>query len=153
MASTRSGCKGAAIILAVVFVCIAAIGAVVFSYANKRFEKIQQEEESRPILKVNAVDLNAEYEANQVAADAKYKNQILDVTGIVSEIGKDLRGDPFVGLLKAANNPFPAVRASFGKWANPDLAQLSKGQPITIRGRCGSYFFQSVRIEDCQLVK
>lgn len=45
---------------------------------------------------VFAPDLVAAYKANEVAADARYKDKTIAVTGDVESIGKDLIGSPYV---------------------------------------------------------
>ena len=98
-------------------------------------------------------DLYADYKANQIAADGKYKNQVLEVVGIVKEIKKDSKDNPYVEFVLQKNRYMSSGRADFPKYANSQLAQLSKGQQITVRGRCEGLYAQGVILNDCVLLK
>jgi hypothetical protein len=51
-----------------------------------------------PILAIDAATLFEHYQANEVAADINYKGRMLDVSGVVQSIGKDLLGTIYVTL-------------------------------------------------------
>jgi hypothetical protein len=90
--------------------------------------------ESTTIISISAQQLYQEYAANEVAADQKYKGQILSVTGTVDAIAKDitdniyvtLKGDEFLG----------DVQCFFADEHTNETAQLSKGMRITVKGQC-----------------
>lgn len=84
-----------------------------------------------PYVTVSAQQLYADYHANEVLADTKYKARWLYVRGTVSEIGKDFSDDPYVNLI-ASDNEFESVRAEFAKAAIPTLATLHKGNGVSL---------------------
>lgn len=61
-------------------------------------------------------------------ADNKYKGQWLYVSGVISEIGKDISNDPYINLV--GGNEYTNVHAVFTRAAIDQLATLHKGQPI-----------------------
>jgi uncharacterized protein YecT (DUF1311 family) len=81
--------------------------------------------------KVSSQTLAAAYSANEVAAQKRYGNQTLDVTGVVEGIALDFTDSPVVRLNGV--NPFLSVQASFDKSASDQLSALSKGQVVTVR--------------------
>nr|WP_199040235.1 hypothetical protein [Dyella sp. ASV24] len=83
-----------------------------------------------PVIRINAPDLYAAYEANEVQADNLYKGRWLAVHGIVSSISKDFMDDPY--LLLIGKNEYTTVHASFPKGALSELATLSKGTEVTV---------------------
>lgn len=85
------------------------------------------------MIEISALQLYAEYKANEVLADTKYKGQWLYVSGVVSEIGKDFADDPYVNLL--GENEYMTVRAMFTKSAIQQLAELHKGDQISVMCR------------------
>ncbi len=89
----------------------------------------------RPI-QVSALDLYTAYNANEVAADDKFKGRLLAVTGPVGRVGKDLRANPYV-TLQAGDDPFQVVTAYFGKDKDADLSKLQKGETVRITCRGG----------------
>ena len=49
-----------------------------------------------PTTKVTATQMLADYEANEVAADQKYKGNMVEVSGTIKNIGKDILDTPYV---------------------------------------------------------
>lgn len=83
-----------------------------------------------PGLAVDAVKLHADYKANEVAADMRYKDKSLIVTGSLLSINKDITDDPYLAL--DSGNEFESVHASFDKDALNQLATLERGQVIVL---------------------
>lgn len=84
-----------------------------------------------PVITVSADQLVADYKANEVAADAKYKGNWLYVRGVVAEIGNDFSDEPYVRI-GTGGNEFESIHAKFKKAAAPQLATLRKGQTVTL---------------------
>lgn len=82
------------------------------------------------IIDISAPKLYADYAANEVLADSKYKGKWLRVTGTVVEIGKDFTDDPYVTLV--GENDYQNVRALFRKTMNVRLADLQKGERVSM---------------------
>jgi len=87
--------------------------------------------DSGPAIKITAVQLFAEYDANEIAADQKYEDKTLEVSGVILRIGKDILDDPFVTL---AGNSVWGVQCMFTN--DNQVVNLSPGQSITVRGTC-----------------
>ena len=100
---------------------------------------------------IDAVALHGEYDANEVAADAKYHGRVFDVTGTVREIGKDFLGNSYVDLTLNPNGFLSSVHCGFNESENAGLARLTKGQDVTIHGRCTGFVVKTVEMKDCQL--
>ena len=84
---------------------------------------------------ISAIQLFTEYNDNLVAADGKYKDKILSVTGTVDSIGKDpFDESPYLTL--ETGIPVARVRCAFYKKDNSRIAQLKKGDEVTVRGTC-----------------
>ena len=91
-----------------------------------------QEAPDEKIISISAQQLDAEYEQNQVAADNNYKDKKVVVTGTVRDIGKDIVDDSYVTLAAGGLG----VRCVFEKSEQSKLAQLSKGDTVTVHGIC-----------------
>jgi hypothetical protein len=101
-------------------------------------------------IEITAEELYAAYEANQVAADAQYKDKILKVTGVINSIGKDILDTPYVVITGGGEYEVWGVQCMFGKKDESELAQLTKGQIVTIQGKCSGYLI-NVLLDDCSL--
>ncbi len=103
---------------------------------------------SVPAMEVTSIKLYLDYKANEIAADAKYKGKILKVTGIVVDIGKFL-GTSEITLLGEDTVGVSGVRCKFNKDNESQLLQLSKGQEITVQGKCTGFSVTYVTLENC----
>jgi len=100
------------------------------------------------VVEVTAQELYSDYEANEVAADQKYEDKILQVDGVIISIGKDITDTPYVVLGKGEDFELGGVQCFFND--EDVVAQLSKGQIATVKGKCTGYLW-NVLVEDCSL--
>ena len=103
-------------------------------------------------LQLTVAELLSAYEADGVAADARFTNKILKITGVVDKINvKDSLNIYSITL----NSPkkttlLQGVRCVFDKTYGNALNQLSSGQTVTVQGKyTGSVIDISIR--DCIL--
>lgn len=92
------------------------------------------------VIEISATDLYSAYEANQVAADQKYKGQLLEVTGVITSIGRDIFGTPYIVLGSGDEWEVWGVQCTFPSRYESWLAKLEKGQQVTVTGKCTGYF-------------
>ena len=105
------------------------------------------------VIKVTAMKLSEDYKANEIAADAKYKGNTLEVSGTISDIGTDVLNTPYV-TFNTGEYSFLGVQCMFGESDSPVLAKLSKGQALTVRGSVeGGGKVMNVLLNNCQIVK
>lgn len=107
--------------------------------------------ESTNLISVSAVELIADFKANEVNANSQYKGHTLRVQGIVDDV-KDMFGSPHVYLSNGASYEFTRVDCAFDDSASDDLRKLYKGQVIAVQGECTG-LFGDVGLENCTLVK
>ncbi|MHC5079772.1 MAG: OB-fold protein, partial [Planctomycetota bacterium] len=106
--------------------------------------------EGKPALTVSAAQLFKDYEENEVAADEKYKGKILQVSGEVSDIGKDIMDKMYVNL--KTENMFMHVQCYFSDKHKDKLKTMKKGQQVTIKGKCDGKLM-GVNLRGCLLVE
>ena len=99
-------------------------------------EEIQQsiQESGASAISVSSATLYADYDANQISADLKYKDRVVLVTGTVDSVGENFMGDATVTLTDGTEFGFGGVECSFADSNRSDLAAISKGQTVTLRG-------------------
>ena len=102
--------------------------------------------DSAPTVTVTASTLFSDYDSNEVAADDKYKGKILNVSGTIDDIGKDITDTMYVTLKTA--NPILNVQCFFADDHKSQVANASKGQQVTIKGKCDGKF-GNVLIRGC----
>lgn len=83
------------------------------------------------ITKVTAEELAQAYEANEVAAQAKYGGRKLEVTGKVGAVTLDFLDRPTLQL--EAANQFIGPQAQFDKSQSGKIGSISKGDIVTFQ--------------------
>ncbi|PQJ79397.1 OB-fold protein [Polaribacter porphyrae] len=98
---------------------------------------------------ISAINLYREYEANEIAADNKYKNKKLAVTGVVVEIS-EVYGEVTVDLSTGDELNLTTIKCSVKN--KKKVAELRKGQNVTIIGICdGLTLNLYVGMEKCEI--
>ena len=104
-----------------------------------------------PAIRTTANQLFADYHANEVAADQRYKGQHLLVSGVVQSIDKDFL-DHIVLRLSTANE-FESVMAQLSKQDENKAAALVIGSPVLVNCTGGTMVVGSPNLDDCVLVE
>ena len=87
-------------------------------------------------IHISADDLYSAYEANEIAADARFKGESVIINGKIQNIGKDVFGSPYVII--GGTGLMDGVQCLFPKSSAASLASLSKGALVTISGKVSS---------------
>jgi hypothetical protein len=100
-------------------------------------------------VKVDAATILKDYEENEVAADNKYKDKVVEITGVVDSIGKDILDDIYVTIGTGAQFELPLVQCFVAKGLEDGAAKLQKGQKLTVTGRVDGVLM-NVLVKDCR---
>jgi hypothetical protein len=113
-------------------------------------EKVEESVRSQSAaITVSASQLYSDYKANEVAADQRYKDKVLQVSGTVDNIGKDIMDSIYVTL---ETGTFGSIQCFFADKHASEAAQLRKGQSITVKGRCDGKMM-NVLLKGCVIVR
>ncbi|MCW8331862.1 OB-fold putative lipoprotein [Photobacterium sp. SDRW27] len=98
---------------------------------------VAQEQSTAPVQNVAVISAEAgtmvdEYEANEVAADTKYTNKRVRITGIVESVGKDLMDDVYVSLGDGNQYEIFHVQAFFDDSYTQKLGRLRPGSKVSV---------------------
>lgn len=99
-------------------------------------------------FKLKADQLYSEYSANEVAADMKYRGKIIEVSGRIQEIGKDILDNAYIVI--GGDGFFEGVQCTFLSNQLLSVAKLSKGQHVTVKGEVAGKL-GSVLVYKCTL--
>src|SRR6185312_15488371 len=145
---------GLRFVLVVVLICIA-VGTAAAGKNNTGAGNVgstasaNTQSTQAPIV-VSASTLSTAYQGNEVAADAKYKGNLVQVNGIVYNVGKDITNTPYVELQAGQYDPF-GIQCFFSQDDEAALAQVSSGQSITLEGTVSGKEI-NVLVEGCRIV-
>lgn len=149
---------GGCLVLVVLFVCIWAVWGLFSSSKPKPpTPSAQTSVEARapvaePAIRVDRGKLCNDYYDNEVNADQRYKGRVLEVSGPVGNIGKDVMDTMYITFhTDSTNLRYPRIQAYFAKEHVEQIAALKKRDIVTVRGRCKGKMM-NVLLLDCTLV-
>lgn len=104
-------------------------------------------------IKVTASALSSAYKANEVAADAKYKDRLVEISGLVDTIGKDVMDTPYISFAGDSQyDMINLVQCMFSSSDEATLANVSKGQHIVLQGTVSGKLGNIV-VKGCKIVQ
>lgn len=103
----------------------------VFVYA-KNHHRIAAEE---TCIVISASNIVKEYQANESAANTRYLNKALQISGVVSEVKKDQIGNTTVTI--KSEDPFASVFCTLAEKA--DAAAAVVGKHVSVKGICTGF--------------
>lgn len=102
-----------------------------------------------PAVSVSAADLFKDYDANEVAADEKYKGKHLIVGGKLSSIDKDFADN--IVLKLDTGKPYHWVSATMKDSEKSKAAGQTKGQTVSLDCTGGTMIIKSPTLKDCTI--
>ncbi|WP_158620055.1 OB-fold protein [Corallococcus sicarius] len=93
-----------------------------------------------------------EYGANEVRADASYRGQVIQTTGYVESLGRDMLDSIYVVLTSTRGSDPTSLQYNFGEAELQQVANVSRGKHITVRGRVAGLSLGSVIVSNCEIV-
>ena len=87
------------------------------------------------------------YEANTIAADLRFKDQRILITGPITDIGEEILGRPYVTLVP--EDRLFGVQALFPRDDAVVVAMFSKGQTVRLECEVSGETLGSIIVDDC----
>jgi len=105
----------------------------------------QQPQQNQSAIKMSPKQLRDEYRENEMAADKKYKGNLIEITGTIDRISDGRTVSISVDALTS-------IQCSFSKDQDNILLQLKKGQTVTIQGIGNGKSIAGVVLNDCKVI-
>jgi len=128
----------------VLAICLVAVVGLVCNTGNASKENASE----APCTVVSPNELVSAYDANEIAADSKYKGKKLCIEGVVSTIEKSSYGVPMVTL----ENSHSYISVTLTFTSSTGLESLQKGQRIKVSGIGDGLFMANVVIKNTKFV-
>jgi len=119
-------------------------GGIVYFVYNKPHRDVASEKAEYTLT---ADELFDEYEADEAAANSKFLDKTVQVSGTVSEIGTNDAGQSFV-ILAAENAMIGGISATF----QGEQANLEEGLKVSLKCRCTGKLMDVVLV-NCTLTE
>jgi hypothetical protein len=103
-------------------------------------------------MSATVANILADYKANEVRGDAKYKGHLVLLAGAVNEIKKDFTDSTYVELGNGGQFEFETVHCMMRSDQVAAAAGLNKGQMVAMRGRVSGLVVGSVVVDDCEII-
>jgi hypothetical protein len=119
---------------------------------NRPTKSTGPEEPIKPAATLTAEQLLDEYKKNQIGADQRYKDKLIQVTGKVSGIGKLPLAGYTIDIASPAEGELgiKCILDKDNKEAEEKAGKLKEGDTITIAGRCeGKALGQALYLRYC----
>lgn len=108
-----------------------------------------QTKEATPTpMKITASELADDFDSNQVAAENKWKDKLVEFSAEISNIT-----DTGISFYKVATKEFSMTQISCKVNDKQQLLPLKNGQTITVRGVIGTQTIGVIDIRDCEVVQ
>lgn len=102
------------------------------------------------VLEVDPATLRAAYQENEIAADTKYENNLLKITGTINNIGKDILDEVYLTI--ETGEYLYDIQCYFSDASQIEIvATLKDGDTITLIGRCSGLSLTNVIVKDCEI--
>lgn len=112
-------------------------------------EASTQSAPSVPPVEVSANDLLKAYKDNEIAANNKFKDKSVLVSGMLKSIGADFSDKPLLTLKAGGEFEFNEPQATLAESDEPKAATLSKGQKIKLLCVGNSEVAGTPMLKDC----
>lgn len=126
------------IVVAVALLALIGVGTGIYLFYKK-----PETVDDKKGIEVAAMALSKEYAADESAANAKYLNKVIEVTGTVSETEENQDGGMMVIL--DTGDPMAGVQCAMREKG----VTANKGQTVSIKGFCSGSGITGISLTDC----
>jgi pyruvate/2-oxoglutarate dehydrogenase complex dihydrolipoamide acyltransferase (E2) component len=116
-------------------------------------EPVAETETQSTVVELSVEELYSTLEADRAAAEAKYQNRILKVTGLVYRTVINDNLDVAILIIASAKNYSEwQVSCTFDRKREQNLNRLTEGETVTVQGKYDGYG-ATVLMRDCAIVR
>jgi DNA/RNA endonuclease YhcR with UshA esterase domain len=95
-------------------------------------------------ISISAEKILADFSADEITANSKYLEKIIEVKGVVSEL--NIEKEKGIITLKTMDD-FGSVLCHLSEEATKEMSVLIEGQTITVKGICTGYLMDVILIK------
>lgn len=112
------------------------------------------QEAQQPVaaIKVTAEVLRKAYATNQVSADQQYEDKLVEISGTVDTIGKDILDEAYITFEAKEQYAFDKVQCMFSASEENSIANFKKGQSVVVQGKVSGVVISGPIIRNCKVI-
>lgn len=122
------------IILTVILVVMLGAGMYAYSEFNRKVKDLSYVKAG---IKLDASNLITAFEQDEINGNARYLDEVIAVKGTVKTIEKN--GNGYFTVILGDQNSMSSVRCSMDSLHQSDIASLTTGSIVTMKGACTGY--------------
>lgn len=111
---------------------------------------VKRDFRDRAAFSVKAGEILDEYKNNEVRADGKFKDKIIQIRGKVEDVKKDITDSIYVTVGTGAQFEIPVVQCFVKDGEEKAASALNKGDNVTVMGHVDG-LMMNVLVKDCVL--
>ncbi len=131
----------------IIIIFIAAFSGGDKSSTSTQSSGTAQEKQQTP-TEITAQQLADDFDSNQVAAEAKWKDKLVQFSATISNIT-----DTGLSFSNVASKQFSTAQISCRVNDKQQLLSLKNGETVTVKGIIGSQTIGVIDMSDCEVVK
>ncbi|WP_139004973.1 OB-fold protein [Arthrobacter crystallopoietes] len=120
--------------------------------AEKEAEAAAEAENKKRTIAVDSPTLLAEYDANEAAADGKYKGKILEVTGPVEKVDTEFFDKDQYVIQLSDGSEFSFIYVNCNDVSAEQAAKVPAGGTVTVRGEFTDGGDLGIELAECQVL-
>ncbi|KQX75265.1 hypothetical protein ASD10_08805 [Aeromicrobium sp. Root472D3] len=112
--------------------------------------KAKAKKEKANTVKVTVAQILGDYEANELAADTKYEGKMIQVTGTIDKIDKEIFGNDYV-LNISDGSEYSFLTVNCNDMSKKALSKLTVGNEVTAIGKFDDGGDLGVELKKCKV--
>lgn len=102
-------------------------------------------------MKIDALEFVTEFDKNQLKAEEKYNDKVIELTAVIKNISEDIAGSPFLSLEPQGNEMFgTSIQCLFKDKST--LTSVENGNIVVVQGKVSSQSLGIIILKDCNLM-
>lgn len=104
------------------------------------------------VIKVTSSAMVKEYIANEVSADTKYKGKLVEISGTIKDIGKDIVDTPYIIIESNPSDYFTQIQCMFSKSDIETVGSLQKNTAVVAQGEVSGKL-GNIIVRECKIIQ
>ena len=140
--------KITAVVLVLIVIGIASSGGKSTSTISTSSTSGEVKKEVQQPMKITARELADDFDSNQVAAESKWKDKLVEFNAVVTNIT-----DSGLSFSNVASKQFSMAQIACRVVDKQQLLSLKNGENVTVKGTVGNQSLGVIEVSDCSVVK
>jgi len=112
----------------------------------------KEEQQSQTALKISTNNFIKDFDDNQLAAEEKYKDKLIEFSAVIQNISEDIVGTPFLSLKPTADEFYMGTTIKCNFNDKSELTSVKNGQSVVLQGTVDTQSLGIISVKDCKII-